>query len=1022
VHVTHLDSLGRAFLSIEDNGGGQTFATRQAFDIEGNVRSVTDARGNLASESVHDLVSSAIRQTSIDSGTRRTLANVADKPIRQWDSRGYATQTVYDPLLRAIEVRVAPPGGPTYLAERMMFGDSPNTGLTPAATLAANLRTKLYRTFDQAGLVTNERYDYKGNLIRSVRRLAETHAGRIDWAANPTPTLLQESFAVESAYDALQRAFLVTTPDDSVVHSLFDESNHLREARVSVRGAAEAPYVADIRYDASGRRMAIEYGNGAVTTYDYDLLSDRLTNLQTTRPTVAGALQDLAYAYDPVGNVTGIVDAAQQTIYFDNAVVDAGATYRYDPTYRIVEAKGREHIGQAFAPDGLRPFYDPNDRSRTGLPHPNDGAAMRRYTERYEYDSVGNLTLMAHSVAGPGTWSRRYTYPAGSNRLDGTTLPGDPGAGPLPIRYTYDDAGNIASMPHLPRLDWDHAGSLQEVQLDGQRIAYYRYDGTGRRIRKLVEQNGVVVEERIYLGGFEVHRRHVAGALRLERQTLHVMDGQQRIALVETKTVDAVDNATLLVPFIRYQIGNHLGSVALELGGAAGAPIISYEEFYPYGGTAYQAGTAALDASPKRYGHDGHERDEETGFYYHGARYRAPWLGRWVSCDPLGHADAPNPYAFTRNNPIRLVDPGGTLSWGAIAGITAAIVVGTVLTVATAGLAGPVVGTAAAAIIGGIVGGAAGGAVGAAVESKIDTGHVDTGAVIRGAVVGGVVGGAIAAAGVGVAAAAGTAVGRAIVNRVASSAVGRLATAGAERVGASFVGSASRAVGRGLERFVGAPMRRLGEAAVRRLGGTAAARGAASEAAAQQAADRAAASRLNVQGREGIGREIEPAGDRVFRHSTMRSQMGPGVAAEQIRLGGAGHSSPGGQVGQWGEGFYAYEGPIPQGSSAPQLEFRVPPETAAERITIPGQDPIIRLVPPAGRDVPVRIIGSNISIGPDAQRMARILTAGPRVPFDYPGTIPPPPIGSALLGGAAGQALGPDERGPGFLMVQPFSW
>jgi hypothetical protein len=37
----------------------------------------------------------------------------------------------------------------------------------------------------------------------------------------------------------------------------------------------------------------------------------------------------------------------------------------------------------------------------------------------------------------------------------------------------------------------------------------------------------------------------------------------------------------------------------------------------------------------KRYRYTGKERDEESGLYYHGARYYAPWLGRWTAIDPL---------------------------------------------------------------------------------------------------------------------------------------------------------------------------------------------------------------------------------------------------------------------------------------------------------------------------------------------------------------------------------------------------
>ena len=55
---------------------------------------------------------------------------------------------------------------------------------------------------------------------------------------------------------------------------------------------------------------------------------------------------------------------------------------------------------------------------------------------------------------------------------------------------------------------------------------------------------------------------------------------------------------------------------------------------YPYGSTSYQAGRSVAEVSLKRYRYTGKERDEETGLNYHGARYYAPWLGRWTSCDP----------------------------------------------------------------------------------------------------------------------------------------------------------------------------------------------------------------------------------------------------------------------------------------------------------------------------------------------------------------------------------------------------
>jgi hypothetical protein len=44
---------------------------------------------------------------------------------------------------------------------------------------------------------------------------------------------------------------------------------------------------------------------------------------------------------------------------------------------------------------------------------------------------------------------------------------------------------------------------------------------------------------------------------------------------------------------------------------------------------------------------------------YHGARYYAPWLGRWSSSDPLGIEAGPNVYQYVSDNPLTLIDPTG---------------------------------------------------------------------------------------------------------------------------------------------------------------------------------------------------------------------------------------------------------------------------------------------------------------------------------------------------------------------------
>ena len=85
-----------------------------------------------------------------------------------------------------------------------------------------------------------------------------------------------------------------------------------------------------------------------------------------------------------------------------------------------------------------------------------------------------------------------------------------------------------------------------------------------------------------------------------------------------------------------------------------------YEEFHPYGTSAYRAVDSSIGVSARRYRYVGLERDEETGLDQMGARYYAPWLGRWTAADPIGLGDGVNRYAYVSGNPVRMTDPSGT--------------------------------------------------------------------------------------------------------------------------------------------------------------------------------------------------------------------------------------------------------------------------------------------------------------------------------------------------------------------------
>ena len=644
--VEYLDALGRPFYGVADNGTLGKYATHTVFDILGNPLSVTDARGNVVMSYAYNSLSVACKTESMDSGERKTLLAVDSQPAIGFDARNHRLRSVYDALRRPVEQWLGENGGAEKLVGRTVYGEfAPNSE-------ASNLRGMMWKSYDQSGLVENVAYDFKGNLLQGSRQFASAYNQTIDWnVADPDALLEPETFTTVTAYDALNRATSIRTPHNagipaSEILPAYNEASLLESVNVKLRGAATATnFVSDIDYDAKGQRERIQYGNGSTTGYTYDEKTFRLKRLLTTRNNGADILQDLNYTYDAAGNVAQIDDDAQQTIFFNGSVVSPSQKFEYDALYRLVKATGREHVSVNADGEPEAEGYNAAQIS------PQDGSAMRNYSREWEYDSVGNILSMIHKFNG-SQWTRRNAYATDSNRLTSSTV------GIASANFSYNAHGSMTSMPHLSAMDWDFAEKLCHITRGTTEVCY-SYDGNGIRTRKVVEKNGVI-ETRLYLGGFEIWRKTVNGVLDTERETLHVMDDQRRIALVETLTVENSVAVANPAPVLRYQLDNHLGSASLELD--ASANVISYEEYYPYGDTSYRAGRTASEVSRKRYRYTGKEKDEESGLYYHGARYYACWLGRWTAADPIGVGDGLNVYMYVRGNPVKLQDPNGTES------------------------------------------------------------------------------------------------------------------------------------------------------------------------------------------------------------------------------------------------------------------------------------------------------------------------------------------------------------------------
>lgn len=656
--IKHLDTLGRTFLTVADNAT-ETLTTRKQFDIEGNERIITDALVRAAVSCEFDMLGNKLKQTSLDAGSRWNISNATGSPLLSWDDMDRAFTIEYDALRRPVRSLVAIGAADPIVYSFTVYGE----GITDDTT--NNLRGNVYRQYDQVAVVTHAKYEFKGKPAVITKQLITDYDRDINWDDPSLIDLEAEIFTETTAYDALARPVTMITPhtvtmQPSIVNTVYNEGNHLDKILITLRGAAvPVTFVSGISYDAKGQRQEIFYGNDTTTKYEYDPQTFRLLRLITTRFAGADILQDLRYLYDASGNIVQVKDESQPDVFFDGEWVKALNKYEYDAVYRLIKASGRKQAGQTDMQPKADLGNNSSFRNHPFINHatinPNDAGAFRNYVEQYTYDKAGNMQSLVHTAKN-SNWTRTFQYDNGAglnNHLTRTTVGGDV------YDYTYDAHGNMHGLETLTSEVWDFMDQFRQAGLGGGGNAYYVYDSSGKRVRKVIARTDGSIKERIYLGSLEIYRQKDAGGnIILERETLHVLDDHQRIAMVDTPTIVPTGNTE--TSLIRYNYSNHLGTACLELDDEAAT--ISYEEYFPFGATSFYTVDATREIPAKRYRYTGKERDEETGLNYHGARYYALWLIRWTAPDPKGRVGFKVGYDYCENCPVNKMDPTGEQS------------------------------------------------------------------------------------------------------------------------------------------------------------------------------------------------------------------------------------------------------------------------------------------------------------------------------------------------------------------------
>ena len=659
-----VDALGRTIRTVEHKAHYNTVTEEYEnvemcylYDIRGNLLEVRDPYNRKVFEYVYDLRPprqdengesqplSPLWTKQVDSGESTVVFDATGKSIESKDAKGARSLTAYDVFQRPIYGWTQNNGSDNLrLTAYAVYGEQ---ATTPKVN---NLLGQLWQQYDEGGKIESVAFDFKGNLIAKKQQVIsnavlksaldnyETYL--VDWTGLPN-ILDTDIFETDGTFDALNRITKITLPENvnserKEITQTYNRAGALE--KVSYDGTE---YVENIAYNAKGQRLLITFGNTIMTRYTYDNFTFRLLrqrsekfaktqvgNTITYTPQSGTTKQDDKYIYDLIGNILNI--QLNTTTCGVGGTDSLNRELDYDPLYRLISATGRENVQS-----GNYPFPGWSDQIRSSDPN-----STQAYTRKYIYDKVGNVQQIKQ--LGTSGFTRDFAYIAGSNQLQTVEI------GTNQYDYSYDNVGNQLTENTERHFEWDASNRLllfknQVGSSEPSVIAQYLYDSSGNRVKKIVRKQGGNFEIRTYIDDiFEYFTDETN-----EQNTIYVMDDQSRIANI--RIGDAMGDPT---PSVKYNLENNIYSSTVTLDN--NGTIVNTQEYYPFGETSFGS------YAKKRYQYVGKERDEESGLYYYGARYYAPWIARFISVDPLSAQYAQlSSYNYSDNNPINDYDIDG---------------------------------------------------------------------------------------------------------------------------------------------------------------------------------------------------------------------------------------------------------------------------------------------------------------------------------------------------------------------------
>ncbi|MFI7024753.1 RHS repeat-associated core domain-containing protein [Micromonospora sp. NPDC049900] len=579
--------------------------TKYTYTLLGQQKTVQDPAGNTWSYG-YDLRGREVQAADPDKGTTTSTYDAGGNVLTTTAPSGIGTGTMtlaytYDELGRKTTLRDGSAAG----AKRAewVYDSLPNgKGKLTSATRYVDGQAWINRTdaFDAFGRPT------------SVSVVVPSSESQLCAAAAPNSCTYTTttSYRVNGKVHQINLPSAADLPSERVIvgYNDVDDAGSLL--------SAGQIYVGAVTYNKLGQLTGREfgaYGYRVAVTSDFDEPTRRLKATNVV-PELKPEAANWTYDHDHAGNVTEIKETPQ------GQTADTQC-YSYDYLRRLNRA------------------WTPNSGDCEASPTVAGLGGAAPYWHSWTFDVTGNrLTETRHA-----TTNTTYIYthpPAGSARPHAVTNITATGGANWSRNYSYDNAGNTITRPTpsgaTQTLTWNPEGRVDSIT-EGGSTTSSRYDADGNRLTR-TDTTG----ETLYLpGGLEVRYTNSTAAKTATRYYSH----------------SGITVAVRTSSALHWIIADHHGTAEVAINATTLA--VAKRRTLPYGDTRGN-GTGTWPTAMDK-GFVGGTKDP-TGLTHIGAREYDPFIGRFISVDPVMDLADPQQmhgYAYANNSPATYSDPSG---------------------------------------------------------------------------------------------------------------------------------------------------------------------------------------------------------------------------------------------------------------------------------------------------------------------------------------------------------------------------